>query len=400
MTETLGFGSLFLEGLLGFFSPCVLPLIPLLFGYLTSGMQEASDSQRRIRTLLRTLFFVLGICSVFFLMALGSFAFGMFIQNHARLFQMFGGMFLIVFGLHAAGLIQIPALEKEHRIERMQNGPMNLLQAFLMGFFFSFAWTPCNGPLLASAIVMASTAASRMTGMLYIASFCAGFILMFLLIGLFTEEALAFLGRHRDVVKYTQKLGGALIICMGSYMLWQTAREINQIEQAVNTASAGSQPQQGGASSVQAEGTDLEKYGFTLPDKDNNPVNIKDYSGKTIVVTFFGTWCHYCNELLPDLETVNNTREDVQIVLVATPNLGSEGNVEYIEKYMADKGYDMQIVYDSTYEMTQFYGVSGYPTTFIYQPDETMFGYVPGYITAETLNEYLDRAASNERQVQ
>ena len=400
MTETLGFGSLFLEGLLGFFSPCVLPLIPLLFGYLTSGMQEASDSQRRIRTLLRTLFFVLGICSVFFLMALGSFAFGMFIQNHARLFQMFGGMFLIVFGLHAAGLIQIPALEKEHRIERMQNGPMNLLQAFLMGFFFSFAWTPCNGPLLASAIVMASTAASRMTGMLYIASFCAGFILMFLLVGLFTEEALAFLGRHRDVVKYTQKLGGALIICMGSYMLWQTAREINQIEQAVNTASAGSQPQQGGASSVQAEGTDLEKYGFTLPDKDNNPVNIKDYSGKTIVVTFFGTWCHYCNELLPDLETVNNTREDVQIVLVATPNLGSEGNVEYIEKYMADKGYDMQIVYDSTYEMTQFYGVSGYPTTFIYQPDETMFGYVPGYITAETLNEYLDRAASNERQVQ
>ena len=333
-------------------------------------------------------------------MALGSFAFGMFIQNHARLFQMFGGMFLILFGLHAAGLIQIPALEKEHRIERMQNGPMNLLQAFLMGFFFSFAWTPCNGPLLASAIVMASTSASRMTGMLYIASFCAGFILMFLLIGLFTEEALAFLGRHRDVVKYTQKLGGALIICMGSYMLWQTAREINQIEQAVNTASAGSQPQQGGASSVQAEGTDLEKYGFTLPDKDNNPVNIKDYSGKTIVVTFFGTWCHYCNELLPDLETVNNTREDVQIVLVATPNLGSEGNVEYIEKYMADKGYDMQIVYDSTYEMTQFYGVSGYPTTFIYQPDETMFGYVPGYITAETLNEYLDRAASNERQVQ
>ncbi len=400
MTETLGFGSLFLEGLLGFFSPCVLPLIPLLFGYLTSGMQEASASQRRIRTLLRTLFFVLGICSVFFLMALGSYAFGMFIQNHARLFQMFGGMFLILFGLHAAGLIQIPALEKEHRIERMQNGPMNLLQAFLMGFFFSFAWTPCNGPLLASAIVMASTAASRMTGMLYIASFCAGFILMFLLIGLFTEEALAFLGRHRDVVRYTQKLGGALIICMGSYMLWQTAREINQIEQAVTTASAGAQAQQGSTSGIPAEGTDLEKYGFTLPDKDNNPVNIRDYSGKTIVVTFFGTWCHYCNELLPDLETVNNTRDDVQVVLVATPNLGSEGSVEYIEKYMADKGYDMQIVYDNTYELTQFYGVSGYPTTFIYQPDETMFGYVPGYITGETLNEYLDRAAKNERQVE
>ena len=333
-------------------------------------------------------------------MALGSYAFGMFIQNHARLFQMFGGMFLILFGLHAAGLIQIPALEKEHRIERMQNGPMNLLQAFLMGFFFSFAWTPCNGPLLASAIVMASTAASRMTGMLYIASFCAGFILMFLLIGLFTEEALAFLGRHRDVVRYTQKLGGALIICMGSYMLWQTAREINQIEQAVTTASAGAQAQQGSTSGIPAEGTDLEKYGFTLPDKDNNPVNIRDYSGKTIVVTFFGTWCHYCNELLPDLETVNNTRDDVQVVLVATPNLGSEGNVEYIEKYMADKGYDMQIVYDNTYELTQFYGVSGYPTTFIYQPDETMFGYVPGYITGETLNEYLDRAAKNERQVE
>jgi alpha-L-fucosidase 2 len=71
---------------------------------------------------------------------------------------------------------------------------------------------------------------------------------------------------------------------------------------------------------------------------------------------------------------------------------------DYIEKYMADKGYDMQIVYDSTYEMTQFYGVSGYPTTFIYQPDETMFGYVPGYMTREILDDYLERAANNERQ--
>ena len=398
MTESLTYSGLFLEGLMGFFSPCVLPLIPLLFGYLTSGMQEASPGQRRIRTLLRTLFFVLGICSVFFLMALGSYAFGMFIQNHARLFQMFGGLFLILFGLHAAGLIQIPLLEKERRFERMQNGPMNLLQAFLMGFFFSFAWTPCNGPLLASAIVMASTAASRITGMLYIASFCAGFIVMFLLIGLFTEEVLAFLGRHRDVVKYTQKIGGALILCMGSYMLWQTAREINQIEQAANTASAGSQSQQSSTASIPTEGTDLEKYGFTLPDKNNDPVDIRKYSGKTIVVTFFGTWCHYCNELLPDLQAVHESRDDVQIVLVATPNLGSEGDVDYIEKYMADKGYDMQIVYDSTYEMTQFYGVSGYPTTFIYQPDETMFGYVPGYMTREILDDYLERAANNERQ--
>ena len=54
MTESLTYSGLFLEGLMGFFSPCVLPLIPLLFGYLTSGMQEASPGQRRIRTLLRT----------------------------------------------------------------------------------------------------------------------------------------------------------------------------------------------------------------------------------------------------------------------------------------------------------------------------------------------------------
>lgn len=398
--------ALFLEGLLSFFSPCVLPLIPLYMGYLTADLskEDFSKGQRRIRTMVLTLFFVLGICTVFFLAGLGSSALHSLFREHTIAFQLAGGTLLVILGLSSLGVIQIPFLEREHRVNTTQKGKMNILRAYLMGFFFSFAWSPCIGPLLASAILAASQAAARAQGFLMIGAYSLGFIVIFLLLGLFTEEILAILKKHQNAVKVTGILGGTAVICMGAWMLYKGNSALARLEGSMETAAVSEEtalPEQDAASpSASAESTppeedalDIEKYDFTLPDADGNMVSMSDYKGKTILVNFFGTWCQYCNLELPDLQEVNDTRDDVKVLLIAYPGSNGEGDVDYVEQYMKDNGYSMDILYDNDGRVTSMYRISGYPTTYIMKPDGTFLGYMPGYMEKDLMEKALAEAA-------
>lgn len=395
-------GALFLEGLLSFFSPCVLPLIPLYMGYLTADLssQELTEGQRRIRTLALTLFFVLGICTVFFLAGLGSGALHDLFENHTIAFQLAGGALLVILGLSSLGVIQIPFLSSDRRFAYQKKGRMNVLKAYLMGFFFSFAWSPCIGPLLASAILAASSAATKAQGFGLIAAYSLGFILIFLLLGLFTEEILGFLRKNRNVVKATGMLGGAAVLIMGSWMLWKGNSALARLEQSSASASAPQAAESSAAASVEAaasaDQTDMEKYDFSLKDADGNMVSMSDFKGKTIVVNFFGTWCYYCNQELPDLQEVNDTRTDVKVLLIAAPGINGEGDIPYVEQYMKDKGYDMEILYDEDGRITSMYGISGYPTTYIMKPDGNFLGYMPGYMEKEMMMKALDDAESSK----
>jgi cytochrome c-type biogenesis protein len=403
INETLSLGGLFLEGLLSFFSPCVLPLIPLYMGYLSADVDpNATPRQRRLATASGTFFFVLGICTVFFLAALGASAFRTFFNAHTLELQLIGGVLLIVFGLISLDVIRLPFLSGEHRFQVTAKSRWKWLNAWLMGFFFSFAWSPCIGPLLASALVVAANASSSLIGFLDIAAYALGFIIMFLLVGLFTEEILSFLKDKKNVVRITQKVGGALIIAMGAYMLYNSFKSVRQL-QSSSTSAAASEPaaaataETGDAAAASAAAddgrTDAEKYGFTLKNGKGEDVSLTDFTGKTVVVNFFATWCTYCNEEMPDLQDLQDTRDDVKVLMIAAPNNGNEGNIDYIEKYMSQKGYSLEILYDSDYSVSQAYGISGYPTSYIVKPDGNFLGYVPGYLSNDKLLEYVDRAA-------
>lgn len=379
-----------MEGLLSFLSPCVLPLIPLYIGYLTSDMPEGlTRGQSRIRTMLRTFFFVLGICTVFFLAGLGSSALHTFFTAYKIQFLLAGGFLLLLFGLFSLGVISVPFLNRDTRISFRGNGKMNIFQAYLLGFFFSFAWSPCVGPLLASAVLAAASASGRLMGFVYIGAYALGFILFFILIGLFTDEMLALLKKHRSIVRYTGILGGIAVAGMGCYMLFQANKSIVQL-QNTEPAAAAAEPEQEAAENQK----DNEKYGFTLYDKTGSSVSLKDFEGKTVIVNFFGTWCYYCQQELPDFQQIEETRDDVKVLLIATPNLGDEKDEAYIENWMADNGYTMQVLYDRDYTVTAKYGISGYPTTYIMKPDGYYLGYMPGYMDMRTLNNALEQAAA------
>ena len=378
-------GALFLEGLLSFFSPCVLPLVPLYIGYLTSGIDtNLSKAKVRIQTTVRTLFFVLGISTVFFLAGLGSSALRYFFQKNTIFFSIIGGFLLILFGLFSLGIIDIPFLQREHRIVSFKQNKNGIIRSYLLGFFFSFAWSPCVGPLLASAILKSASAESALIGWIYIGCYTLGFIIIFILLGLFTEEVLMLLKKNTNIVRYTKIIGGIVVLYMGIYMLNTGFTSIKALENRTldNTTVVDNTNDE--------NLTDIEKYSFTLKDSHGNDVTLSDYKGKTVVLNFFATWCTYCKMELPSLEEINNTRDDIVIFLVATPDIGNEGSKEYIESFMEENGYSMTVLYDETGEVVSKYNVSGLPTSFFFKPDGSVLGYVPGYVEESSLISILE----------
>lgn len=378
-------GALFLEGLLSFFSPCVLPLVPLYIGYLTSGIDtNLSKAKVRIQTTVRTLFFVLGISTVFFLAGLGSSALRYFFQKNTIFFSIIGGFLLILFGLFSLGIIDIPFLQREHRIVSFKQNKNGIIRSYLLGFFFSFAWSPCVGPLLASAILKSASAESALIGWIYIGCYTLGFIIIFILLGLFTEEVLMLLKKNTNIVRYTKIIGGIVVLYMGIYMLNTGFTSIKALENRTSDNTTVVE------NTNDENLTDIEKYSFTLKDSHGNDVTLSDYKGKTVVLNFFATWCTYCKMELPSLEEINNTRDDIVIFLVATPDIGNEGSKEYIESFMEENGYSMTVLYDETGEVVSKYNVSGLPTSFFFKPDGSVLGYVPGYVEESSLISILE----------
>ena len=213
--------TVFLQGILSFFSPCVLPLVPLYVSYLAGGAQtvdeDGSIRYPRKRVMVNTLFFVVGISFTFFLLGFGFSALGRFFTGNRVWFARISGIVMILFGLYQLGVFgHSQVIEREHRLPfRIDRFTMNPLVALLLGFTFSFAWTPCVGPTLASVLLMASSSESAARGFLLVGVYTLGFVLPFLGVGLFTGALLDFFRKKRNVVKVTVKLGAALLILMG-----------------------------------------------------------------------------------------------------------------------------------------------------------------------------------------
>lgn len=211
--------TVFLQGLLSVFSPCVLPLIPLYIGYLAGGtaavQPDGTIRYPRRRVLVNTLFFVLGISFAFFLLGMGFTALGRFFSGNRTLFTRCSGVLILVFGLYQLGIFgRSSAMDSEHRFHLPLNRlAMNPLTALLLGFTFSFAWTPCVGPALSGVLLMASSAPER--GFLLIGVYTLGFVIPFLLVGLFTGTVLDLFKKYHNVVRYTTRIGAVLLILMG-----------------------------------------------------------------------------------------------------------------------------------------------------------------------------------------
>ena len=171
-TESISFILVFLEGVLSFFSPCVIPLIPIYISYLAGNAKQVAEDGtitfHRKKVFFHTLFFVLGISFAFFILGMSFTALGTFFKSNQLLFTRIGGILILILGLYQVGLLDIKFLQRERKFQiPLGDREANPLLAFAMGFTFSFAWTPCVGPALSSVLILAS-------GTEMLATYCNG----------------------------------------------------------------------------------------------------------------------------------------------------------------------------------------------------------------------------------
>ncbi|BDD38034.1 cytochrome C biogenesis protein CcdA [Streptococcus ruminantium] len=212
--------ALFLEGLLSFFSPCILPILPVYIGVLGGNNGEHSQNNR-MRTVINTSMFVLGIAMTFFLLAFTSSFLSRLLNQHIRVVQIISGILIIAMGLFQLGWIRLPMLSKElsAKTKVYQAGKtVTPIIAFLMGFTFSFSWTPCIGPILASVFFYASSQ-SGIWSIALLSVYCIGFILPFILVAIFSQKLLDYFKKQTRFLQYTKTISAVILIIIGISIL-------------------------------------------------------------------------------------------------------------------------------------------------------------------------------------
>ena len=431
--------TVFLQGILSFFSPCVLPLIPLYIGYLSGGKGvKGEDGQiryKRSKVMLHTVFFVLGISFTFFLLGLGFSALGSFFKANQLLFARLGGILVILFGLYQLGVFGFSSLlGKERRLPfHFDTLAMSPWTALVMGFTFSFAWTPCVGTALASVLIMAASASAKVLGFALIGVYTLGFVLPFLAVGFFTSSVLSFFKAHSGVVKITAKAGGVLMIFMGLLMFTGKMNGITGYLSSISAPSAtesakespsgenkssqerepgsengSSQEREPDSENGSSEESDsgsglLPAIDFSMTDQFGNTHSLSDYKGKTIFLNFWATWCPPCRAEMPDIqkiyETYSTEGDDALIVLgVAAPDYGGEKDEEGIKSFLEENGYTYPVLMDTDAELFEAYGIYSYPTTFMIDRDGNVFGYASGQLSEDTMKSIIEQTMKGKRE--
>jgi cytochrome c-type biogenesis protein len=221
MTHELSIPIAFLAGVVSFLSPCVLPLVP---GYLSmisgASIEELRKevSRELFRRVLRnSLAFIVGFTVVFVLLGASATWVGKFLLAQRTTFNIIAGIIVVIFGLHLTGLVKIPLLYREARLDA--GAPRRSLGgAFLMGFAFAFGWTPCIGPILAAILALAAQRETVFQGMFLLAVYSAGLAIPFLLTSLGLGTFLRFYGGFRKHLQAVEVASGVLLIALGTLM--------------------------------------------------------------------------------------------------------------------------------------------------------------------------------------
>ena len=412
--------TVFLQGILSFFSPCILPIIPLYMGYLSGGTHKIDEEGNKIfnqkTVFIHTLCFIIGVSFAFFILGLGFSALGQFFTQNRFLFARIGGIVIILLGLIQLGIFSKPFNGKELRLPiKINMLKINPITAFVMGFIFSFAWTPCVGPALSTVLIMISSASSTTHGMILMCVYTIGFTLPFLLLGIFTTKLLNIFKTHKGIVKYTIKIGAVIMILMGLMMLTGTMNKVtNYLSRFSVVAEATTEELDEFAIEVSAkaeENSESEKeeaqtipaIDFTLEDQFGNIHTLSDYKGKTVFLNIWATWCPPCRKEMPDIEKLYKeygyNKKDVIILGVAFPNDESaytqEGSKQKVIDFLEGNNYTYPTVMDMHGELLFGYGISAFPTTFMIDTEGNVFGYVPGMMTYDIMKNIIEQTKNS-----
>ena len=201
----------FLEGIITFISPCLLPMLPIYISYFAGGGERSVK-----RTLTNAAGFVLGFTLVFVAMGALAGTLGSFLTKYQRWVNLIGGIIVVLFGLNYMGLLKLNLFRGGAR--GLRDGEMGFFSALVFGLVFSLGWTPCVGAFLGSALMLASQQGHVLEGMGMLLCYSLGLGIPFLFSAVLIDRlkgAFNWIKAHYDLVN---KVCGGLLVLVGVLM--------------------------------------------------------------------------------------------------------------------------------------------------------------------------------------
>ncbi|EGT3782703.1 cytochrome C biogenesis protein CcsB [Clostridioides difficile] len=411
----------FIEGIVSFFSPCILPILPIYLSILSNSsvenLKEGKTSFIGSSLFKNTIFFALGISTTFFILGSSVKVLSMFFNENKDLIMFIGGIIIIIMGLFYMGIIKSSILNREKRFN-VKFKEMKAITAFILGFTFSFGWTPCIGPILASVLVMVSSSSNHLSANLLIAVYTIGFILPFIITAMFYSKLFKTIDKIKSNMEIIKKIGGIILIVSGILMMVngfgsiskhfntsqnskiESKQEENKRENSTDKEenSDGNDSQKDSNNDNNDKGSNdedrIKSIDFTLTDQYGKTHKLSDYEGKIVFLNFWATWCPPCKEEMPYIEQLykdyNKNNDDVVILGVASPNLGREGSREHVVNFLKDQGYTFPVVLDEDGALAYQYGINAFPTTFIIDKEGYVTQYIPGAMDKATMASFIE----------
>jgi cytochrome c-type biogenesis protein len=220
--QTVSYPAAFIAGLLSFFSPCVLPLIPAYFtfisGFSLEELTHGRNAAMRRKVILSTSFFVLGFSLVFISMGASASYLGALMVTYKDWIRIIGGILIVILGIHLTGVIRIRGLDFEKRM-KIEKKPLHFLGILVIGMAFGAGWSPCVGPLLGSILILAGSQGTVWQGVVLLAVYSSGLAIPFILISIFINFLLIFIGKASKVLKYVNIAAGVVLIAVGFILI-------------------------------------------------------------------------------------------------------------------------------------------------------------------------------------
>jgi len=226
----LGFGVAFVGGLVSFLSPCVLPLVPIYLAQLVGqSVYQSTGSARstRLNTFLHSVMFVCGFTLAFVALGATASTLGSFLRAHQFVLREIGGIVLVIFGLHLAGIFKLPFLYWQKRFEFHPARP-SYSGSLLVGVIFALGWTPCVGLILGAILGLAASARTLTEGVLLLLAYSLGLGIPFLLLGLGLDQGSKVLKWLKPHLGKIEVGTGVLMIVAGVMIFFNVLFYLNQ----------------------------------------------------------------------------------------------------------------------------------------------------------------------------
>lgn len=234
----LSIGLAFLAGLASFLSPCVFSLVPAYISYLSGrsiAVLKADENQNyKFESFTHGLVFVLGFSVIFITLGATASAIGGLLYNLRWLLAKIGGIIVVIFGLHMTGIIRIPFLEYDLRVQNQTQKNRSYVSSFLMGIFFSAGWSPCVGPVLGSILTLAVNGGSILEGTKLLSAYSVGLAIPFLVAALGIGWVVKVIQKYGKAMHYAEIVMGVILIIIGVMLFLGTLETLNRFGLFVN----------------------------------------------------------------------------------------------------------------------------------------------------------------------